>query len=66
MEGIATTTVKYNRLIKMRGPTGLKQSRKTQTIIPTYQEERCHFSFNAICRSDDGAWFSKKGSGRAY
>jgi hypothetical protein len=29
MDGIATTTVKQNRLIEMRGPNGPKQSHKT-------------------------------------
>jgi hypothetical protein len=39
MDGIATTTVKQNRLIEMRGPTGPKQSRKTQTVLPTCNEK---------------------------
>jgi hypothetical protein len=39
MDGIATTTVKQNRLIEMRGPTGPKQSRKTQTVLPTSNEK---------------------------
>jgi hypothetical protein len=39
MDGIATTTVKQNRKIEMRGPTGPKQSRKTQTILPTCNEK---------------------------
>jgi hypothetical protein len=71
MEGReTTTTVKKNRLIETRGPiTGLKQSYRTQTILPTCQEKRCHlFGFNVIiCRAVDGAWFlSKKGSGREH
>jgi hypothetical protein len=40
MDGIATTTVKQNRLIEMRGPTGPKQSRKTQNILPTCNEKK--------------------------
>jgi hypothetical protein len=52
MDCIATTAVKQNRLIRVRGPTGPKQSRKTQTILPACQDERCHFGFNIICRSD--------------
>jgi hypothetical protein len=39
MDGIATTTVKQNRKIEMRGATGPKQSRKTQTILPTCNEK---------------------------
>jgi hypothetical protein len=39
MDGIPTTTVKQNRLIEMRGPTGPKQSRKTQTVLPTCNEK---------------------------
>jgi hypothetical protein len=39
MDGIATTTVKQNRKIEMRGPTGPKQSRKTQTVLPTCNEK---------------------------
>jgi hypothetical protein len=36
-------------------------------ILPTCQEEICHFGFNVICRSADGAWFlSKNGSGREH
>jgi hypothetical protein len=55
MDGIATTTVNQNRLIEMRGPTGPKQSRKTQTVLPTCKDKRCNFGFNVICRSTDGA-----------
>jgi hypothetical protein len=65
-EGMATTTVKQNRLIATRGPTDLQQSRKTQTILPTYQEDRCHFRFNVTCGAVDGAWFlSKKDQGES-
>jgi hypothetical protein len=39
MDGIATTTVKQNRLIEMRGTTGPKQYRKTQTVLPTCSEK---------------------------
>jgi hypothetical protein len=39
MDGIVTTTVKQNRLIEMRGPTGPKQSHKTQTVLPTCNEK---------------------------
>jgi hypothetical protein len=39
MDSITTTTVKQNLLIEMRGPTGPKQSRKTQTILPTCNEK---------------------------
>jgi hypothetical protein len=67
MDGIATTTVKQNRLIDIRGPTGPKQSRKTQTVLPTCNEKKCNFGFNVICRSSDGGWFlSKSGSGREH
>jgi hypothetical protein len=67
MDGIATPTVIQSIPINMRGPTGPKQSRKTQTILPTYQDERCHFGFNAICRSADGALLlSKNGSEREH
>jgi hypothetical protein len=55
MDGIATTNVKQNRLIEMRGPTGPKQSRKQQTVLPTLKDKTCHFGFNVICRSMDGA-----------
>jgi hypothetical protein len=65
MEGMATTTVNQNRLIEMRGSTGLKQSRKTK--LPACQEERCHFGIIVVCREVEGAWFpSKKGSGREH
>jgi hypothetical protein len=37
MEGMAKTTDKHNRLIETRGPTGVKQSQKIQTIITTCQ-----------------------------
>jgi hypothetical protein len=40
MDGIATKTVKQNRLIEMRGPTGPKQSRKTQTVFLTCNEKK--------------------------
>jgi hypothetical protein len=51
----------------MRGPTGPEQSTKTQSILPTCKDERCHFGFNAICRSVDGACFlSKSVSGREH
>jgi hypothetical protein len=67
MDGIATITVKQNRLIDMRGPTGLKQSRKTQTVLPTSKDKKCNLGFNAICRSTNGAWFlSQSGSGREH
>jgi hypothetical protein len=67
MDVIATITVKQNRLIEMRGPTGPKQSRKTQTVLPTCKDKKCHFGFNVICKSTDGAWFLyKSGSGREY
>jgi hypothetical protein len=67
MDGIVTTIVKQNRLIEMRGATGPKQSRKTQTVLPTCNEKKCHFGFNVICRSSDGGWFlSKSGSGREH
>jgi hypothetical protein len=39
MYSIATLTVKQNRLIEMRGPTGPTQSRKTQTILPTCKDK---------------------------
>jgi hypothetical protein len=39
MDGIATTTVKQNRLIEMRSPIGPTQSRKTQTVLPTSNEK---------------------------
>jgi hypothetical protein len=65
MEGMVTVTVHQNRLIEMRGPNGITQSRKTQTIHTTCQEDIYHFGFNVICRAVDGVWFlSKKGSGR--
>jgi hypothetical protein len=60
MDGIATTTVKQNRLIETRGTTGPKQSRKTQTFLPTCNEKKCHFGFNVNCRSSDGGWFLSK------
>jgi hypothetical protein len=67
MDRIATPTAIQNIPIKMRGPTGPKQSRKAQTIVPTCQDEMCHFGFNAICRSDDGALLiSKSGSEREH
>jgi hypothetical protein len=51
----------------MRGPTGLQQSGKAQTILPTCQDKRCNFGVNTICWAVDGAWFlSKKGSGREH
>jgi hypothetical protein len=43
MDGITTTTVKQNRLIEMRGLTGPKQSRKTQTVIPTSNDKNATF-----------------------
>jgi hypothetical protein len=65
MDGIATTTVKQNWLIEMKGPTSPKKS--PQTAIPTCKDKRCNFGFNIICRSTDGAWFiSKRGSGREH
>jgi hypothetical protein len=67
MDGIATPTAIQNIPMKMRGPTGPKQSRKTHNILPPYQDERCHFGFNAICRSADGALLiSKSGSEREH
>jgi hypothetical protein len=39
MNGIATTTVKQNRLIEMRGAAGPKQSHKTQTVLLTVNEK---------------------------
>jgi hypothetical protein len=67
MNDIATTTVKQNQLIEMRGPTGPKQSRKIQTVLPTCKEKKYHFGFNVIYRSSDGGWFlSKSGSGREH
>jgi hypothetical protein len=67
MVGIVTTTMKQNRLVDMRGPTGPKQYRKTQTVLPTCKYKRCNFGFNVTCRSTDGAWFlSKSGSGREH
>jgi hypothetical protein len=39
MDVIAPTTVKQNRLIEVRGPTGPKQSRKTQTVLPMCNEK---------------------------
>jgi hypothetical protein len=39
MDGIATATVKHNRLVEMRGATDPKQSRKTQTGLPTSNEK---------------------------
>jgi hypothetical protein len=57
----------WETFIEMRGSTGSKQSRKTQTILPTYKDERCHFDFNVICRSVDSAWFLyKSGTGREH
>jgi hypothetical protein len=67
MDGIATTTVKQNQLIDMRGANGPKQSRNTQTFLPTSNGKKCHFGFNVICRSSDGGWFlSKIRSGREH
>jgi hypothetical protein len=60
MDGIATTTTKQNRRIEMRGPTGPKQSRKTQTVLPMCNDKKIHFGFNAICRSSDGGDFYPK------
>jgi hypothetical protein len=39
IDGIATTTVKQNRLIETRDPTGPKQSHNTQTVLPTFNEK---------------------------
>jgi hypothetical protein len=67
MDGIETTNVKQNQLINMRGATGPKQSRKTQSVLPTSNQKKCHFSVNVIYRSSDGGWFlSKSGSGREH
>jgi hypothetical protein len=67
MEGIATTTMKQNRLVEMRGSTGPKHSRKTHTVVSTCKDKRCNFGVNVICRSTDGAWFlSKSGSEREH
>jgi hypothetical protein len=67
IDRIATPTAIQNIPIKTRGPTGPKQSRKTQTIVPDFQDERCHFGFNAICGSADGALIlSKSGSEREH
>jgi hypothetical protein len=55
MDCIATTTVNQNIQIEVRGPTGPTQSRKTQTILPTCKDKKCHFGFDVICRSADGA-----------
>jgi hypothetical protein len=67
---MATITVKQNICTEMRGPTGLSQSRKTQTSHPTCVEEKCYFGFNIMCSSLEGqygAWFlSKSGSGREH
>jgi hypothetical protein len=46
MGDIATPTVEENRLIEMRGPTSLKQSRKPQTVLPTLKYKKMHFGFN--------------------
>jgi hypothetical protein len=40
MDGIATTTVKQNRLIEMRGAIGPKQSRKTHNVLPTSNDKK--------------------------
>jgi hypothetical protein len=67
MDRIATPTSIQNIPIKMRGPAGPKQSRKTHTTVPACQDERCHFGFNAICRSADGALLlSRSGSEREH
>jgi hypothetical protein len=60
MDSIATTTVKQNRLIEMIGSTGPKQTRKTHNVLPTSKDKKCHFGFNVICRSTDGAFFIQK------
>jgi hypothetical protein len=60
IEGMTTTTIKQNRLVDMRGPTGLKQYRRTQTILPTCREEICNSGVNVICRDVGGAWFLSK------
>jgi hypothetical protein len=60
MDGIAKMTVNQNILVEMRGPIGTKQSRKTQTVLPTCKDKICNFGFNVICRSTDGAWFLSK------
>jgi hypothetical protein len=57
--------VDQNRLVDIRGPTGINQSRKTHNFLPTSNDKKCHFGFSVICRSSDGEWFlSKIGSGR--
>jgi hypothetical protein len=61
--GMKVTTVKENRQAEQRGPTGIRQPRKTETSFPTRKKDIFSFKIN-ICfnKKDDLFYLFKNGS----
>jgi hypothetical protein len=61
--GMKVTTVKENRRAEQRGPTGIRQPRKTQTSLTTRKEDFFPFKINIrFNKKDDLFYLSKNGS----
>jgi hypothetical protein len=58
MDDIATTTVKQNRLLEMRG--GTTQSCKTQTVLPTSNEKNASLVSMSFAGPVTGVVFIQK------
>jgi hypothetical protein len=61
--GVKVTTVKYNRGVEQRGPTGINQPRKMETSLPTPKNDVCPFKIKIhFNKKDDLFYLSKHGS----
>jgi hypothetical protein len=50
-------TVKENRRAEQRGPTGIHQPRKTETSLPTREEDICPFKINIGFNKKDDLFY---------
>jgi hypothetical protein len=61
--GMKVTTVKEKQRAEQRGPTGIRQPRKTETSLPTGKEDICPFKINIPFNNKDDLFCpSKNGS----
>jgi hypothetical protein len=61
--GMKVTTVRENRWVEQRGPTGINQPRKMETSLQTLKEDICPFKINIdFNKKGDLFYLSKNGS----
>jgi hypothetical protein len=58
--GVKVTTVKYNRGVEHRGPTGINQPRKMETSLPTRKNDVCPFKIKIHFNKKDDLFYLSK------